>query len=132
MSTEPFEIHTPGNPPASMPEGGWPEVPKPFTNEHGQWKLEGALEAFKQSRDECATLRAERDALKDWLFGCKKERDSLTVELGQARADVAKLRAALQKLLPWCDKVPESVFDHAKDVLAYTQDPPILDATLKT
>ncbi len=60
-----------------MPEGGWPEVPKPFTNEHGQWKLEGALEAFKQSRAECVALRAE---------------------LGQARADVARLRAALKKI----------------------------------
>ncbi len=33
---------------------------------------------------ECAALRAERDAL--------------TVELGQARADVAKLRGALKKI----------------------------------
>ncbi len=174
MSTEPFEIHTPGNPPASMPEGGWPEVPKPFANsgdfrnstldEHFDKALESvrkmcleyAAHQTKHLTDECAALRAERDALKDWLFGCKKERDALKAqmetvakgsfdatavmaeenrllraELGQARDECAKLRGALKKITQELSNNHQSHYT-ALDALAATQYPPILDATTKT
>ncbi len=39
------------------------------------------LERYNALQDECTALRAERDALKDWLFGCKKERDALKAQM---------------------------------------------------
>lgn len=84
------------------------------------WKLEGALEAFKQSRDECAVLHDK---------------------LAEAKADLSKLRMVLQeaRMFVGSQALGQSRTHRAdvllkkiNEALAATQDPPIVARDKRT